>query len=70
MPNDIAVVSFDGTSESEVSWPQLTTVRQPIDRREGSCGSPVTGRAGRRDRAPHHRTHSSQVLWLLTLESR
>jgi LacI family transcriptional regulator len=32
IPNDIAVVSFDGTSESEFSWPQLTTVRQPINR--------------------------------------
>ncbi len=31
IPDDIAVVSFDGTSESEFSWPQLTTVRQPID---------------------------------------
>lgn len=32
IPQDIAVVSFDGTSESEFSWPQLTTVRQPIAR--------------------------------------
>jgi LacI family transcriptional regulator, galactose operon repressor len=31
VPEDIAVVSFDGTSESEFSWPQLTTVRQPIN---------------------------------------
>jgi LacI family transcriptional regulator len=31
IPDDIAVVSFDGTSESEFSWPQLTTVRQPIN---------------------------------------
>jgi LacI family transcriptional regulator len=30
IPADIAVVSFDGTSEAEFSWPQLTTVRQPI----------------------------------------
>jgi LacI family transcriptional regulator len=32
VPEDIAVVSFDGTSESEFSWPQLTTVRQPVSR--------------------------------------
>ncbi|MGF4046161.1 LacI family DNA-binding transcriptional regulator [Paenarthrobacter nitroguajacolicus] len=31
IPADIAVVSFDGTSESEYSWPQLTTVQQPLD---------------------------------------
>ena len=31
IPADIAVVSFDGTSESEFSWPPLTTVRQSIN---------------------------------------
>jgi LacI family transcriptional regulator len=31
IPADIAVVSFDGTSESEFSWPQLTAVRQPVN---------------------------------------
>jgi LacI family transcriptional regulator len=31
IPEDVAVVSFDGTSESEFSWPQLTAVRQPVD---------------------------------------
>lgn len=30
VPEDIAVVSFDGTSESEYSIPPLTTVRQPL----------------------------------------
>ncbi len=29
-PEDIAIVSFDGTSESEYCWPPLTVVRQPI----------------------------------------
>jgi LacI family transcriptional regulator, galactose operon repressor len=29
-PDDIAVVSFDGTSESEYCWPPLTVARQPI----------------------------------------
>lgn len=31
IPEDIAVVSFDGTSKSEFSWPQLATIRQPIN---------------------------------------
>lgn len=31
IPADVAVVSFDGTSESEFSWPQLSAVRQPIN---------------------------------------
>lgn len=30
VPTDVAVVSFDGSIESEFSWPPLTTVRQPI----------------------------------------
>ena len=30
VPEDVAIVSFDGTSESEYSWPALTVVRQPI----------------------------------------
>jgi LacI family transcriptional regulator, galactose operon repressor len=29
-PDDIAVVSYDGTSDSEYSWPALTVARQPI----------------------------------------
>jgi LacI family transcriptional regulator len=30
VPGDVAVVSFDGTAESEFSWPPLTVMRQPI----------------------------------------
>lgn len=30
VPEDIALVSFDGTSESEYCWPPLTVIRQPI----------------------------------------
>jgi LacI family transcriptional regulator len=29
-PQDIGVVSYDGTSESEYCWPPLTVARQPI----------------------------------------
>ena len=31
VPEDVAVVAFDGSSEAEFSWPAMTTVRQPID---------------------------------------
>jgi LacI family transcriptional regulator len=31
-PDDIAVVSFDGTSEAEYCWPPLTVARQPIQK--------------------------------------
>lgn len=30
-PTDVSVVSFDGTTESEFSWPPLTTVRHPFE---------------------------------------
>jgi LacI family transcriptional regulator len=30
VPDDLAVIAFDGTKESEFSWPPLTVVAQPI----------------------------------------
>jgi LacI family transcriptional regulator len=30
IPEDVAVVSLDGTPEAEYSWPALTTLRQPV----------------------------------------
>jgi LacI family transcriptional regulator len=30
VPEDIAVVSFDGTPESEYTWPAITSVQQPL----------------------------------------
>ncbi len=32
IPQDVAIISFDGTAESAYSWPPLTTVRQPFER--------------------------------------
>ena len=32
VPQDLAVVAFDGTKESEFCWPPLTVVAQPIDK--------------------------------------
>lgn len=32
VPEDVAVASFDGTMESQYSWPPLTTVRHPFAR--------------------------------------
>ena len=31
VPDDLAIVSFDGSVEAEYSWPPLTTVKQPVD---------------------------------------
>ncbi len=30
VPEDLAIVSFDGTQQTEYCWPPLTTIRQPI----------------------------------------
>lgn len=31
VPDDIAVLAFDGTAETEYSWPPLSVVRQPLE---------------------------------------
>jgi LacI family transcriptional regulator len=31
VPEDIAIAAFDGTAETEYSWPPLTVVRQPLE---------------------------------------
>lgn len=43
IPEDMAVVSFDGTAESEYSWPALTTVRQPFREMADSAIDVLTG---------------------------
>ena len=30
MPDDVAVMAFDGSDEAEYCWPPLSTVRQPV----------------------------------------
>jgi LacI family transcriptional regulator len=30
VPDDVAIVSFDGTRDGEFSWPPLTTIAQPV----------------------------------------
>jgi LacI family transcriptional regulator len=42
-PEDIAIVSFDGTSESEYCWPPLTVVRQPIQEMAEAAVGAVLG---------------------------
>ncbi|TDD95882.1 LacI family DNA-binding transcriptional regulator [Jiangella asiatica] len=31
IPDDIAIVSFDGSTEAEYTWPGLSTMRQPVE---------------------------------------
>ncbi len=50
VPEDVAIVAFDGTAEAEYCWPPLTVVRQPVERMaaevvrqlvEGTVGRPT-----------------------------
>lgn len=46
-PRDLAVVSFDGSAESEYSCPALTTLRQPLQEMAEAAVSAVASAAGR-----------------------
>ncbi|MGC3994625.1 MAG: LacI family DNA-binding transcriptional regulator [Propionicimonas sp.] len=52
VPEDVAVVSFDGTRESEFCWPPLTVARQPLQRLARAAiellGEPERGRGTHR----------------------
>ena len=55
----MAVVSFDGSSESTFSWPPLTTMRQPV--RE--MAHAAVELLARRDAASHvHYTFDAQLI--------
>jgi LacI family transcriptional regulator len=59
IPEDIAVVSFDGSSESTFSWPPLTTMRQPVREMAHAAVDLLT----RRDAASHvHFTFDAQLI--------
>ena len=59
IPEDMAVVSFDGSSESTFSWPPLTTMRQPV--RE--MAHAAVELLDRRDAASHqHYTFDAQLI--------
>lgn len=53
VPGDIAIASFDGSADSEYSWPPLTTVEQPVvAMAEAAVGALLeAGRGGK----PRHR---------------
>jgi LacI family transcriptional regulator len=46
VPGDIALVSFDGTIESEFTWPPLTAMRQPVERMAEKAVELLLGRGG------------------------
>lgn len=46
IPGQVAVVSYDGTVESEYCWPPLTTVRQRMDAMADAAVATVLGQPG------------------------
>ena len=57
IPEDVAVVSFDGTQESAHTWPPLTVVRQPL---EAMASAAVTG--VREDGEPVHQLFEMELV--------
>ena len=49
VPEDIAVVSFDGSSESEFSTPGLTTVKQPVQEMAAAAVKALLDKDGKRE---------------------
>jgi LacI family transcriptional regulator len=60
VPGDIAVVSFDGSIESEYSWPPLTTVEQPVAAMAEAAVAALVG--ARRGEKPRHRIFPTKLL--------
>ncbi|MBC7763210.1 MAG: LacI family DNA-binding transcriptional regulator [Candidatus Saccharibacteria bacterium] len=59
VPQSMAVASFDGSSESEFSWPPLTAVRQPVDEMARAAISAL----GRSDGAKkEHRSFTAELI--------
>jgi LacI family transcriptional regulator len=60
VPGDIALVSFDGSIESEYSWPALTTVAQPVRAMAESAVRSLVGEG--RGRELQHRIFPTELI--------
>lgn len=54
VPEDVAIVSFDGSWEGEYSWPPLTSLRQPIEVMATRAVARLLRRAEENPAEPHH----------------
>jgi LacI family transcriptional regulator len=57
VPEDIAVVSFDGTVTADYVWPRLTTAVQPLEQMARMAVQALLDPAA----LPHHRSYSSTL---------
>jgi LacI family transcriptional regulator len=59
VPDSMAVVSFDGSSESEFSWPPLTVMRQPVEEMARAAIAALGRPAGTK---PEHRSFTAELV--------
>jgi LacI family transcriptional regulator len=59
VPASMAIVSFDGSSESEFSWPPLTVMRQPVDDMARAAIAALGRPAGAK---PEHRSFRAELV--------
>lgn len=59
VPNDIAIISFDGSLESEFAWPGLTAMRQPVQEMAVEAVDMLLGHG---DSAVRHRSFSVELV--------
>jgi LacI family transcriptional regulator len=50
IPEDIAIVSFDGSPEAEFSWPGISTLAQPIEEMAAAAVDALVGGGPKRNR--------------------
>ncbi len=60
IPEQVAIVSFDGSWEAEYSWPALTSVRQPIEEMADASVAALLDRAAPEER--RHRLFSGDLV--------
>lgn len=58
VPEDVAIVSFDGTAESAYSWPPLTSIRQPFELMADCAVDMITGKR----REPGHHEFPMEMV--------
>ena len=59
IPEDIAVISFDGSMETEYCWPPLTSMRQPVTEMAKAAIQALTQKP---DAPPSHRQFETELV--------
>ena len=63
VPGDLSVTGFDDSEIARLAWPQLTTVRQPIQAMAAAAAEMVIAQAGPDNSAPEHRRLDFELVF-------